>query len=459
MSDAKKQAALSSIGASIVITAGKAFAGLATGSLALISDAAHSLLDVVATTITYLAIRAASKPADEQHHYGHGKVESIAALIETAFLFLLSGAVAMEGIRRLWQATTIVDFHWSAVAILVISIGIDAWRWTTLKRVAKQTNSEALAADALHFSSDLMNSILVLLALGASAMGYPQADSLVALGVAGFIAVAGFQLAKRTLSTLLDAAPEGAASRIREIVSAIPGVVAIDEVRVRASGADQFADIEIGVPRTMPLDRLGAIRTAIETAVGAAFSEARVTVTATPRAMDEETILERVLLIAAKRRVPIHHVTVQDLPDRLSVSLDLEIDGSIRLGDAHAVASHLEAAIRDELGPLTEVETHIEPLVASSLTGRDVAPERRDAVEQSLIRRASEDTPIHDVHSVRVRETDHGLIVNYHCRVDPDLDVTHVHEAVDRLEHAVKSDIPDILRIVSHTEPLKAVPA
>ena len=148
----KEKAAFWSIVASVVITVGKGAAGLSTGSLALISDAAHSLLDVAATTMTYLAIRAASKPADEEHHYGHGKVESIAALIETAFLFLLSGAVAIEGIRRLWTTQPPIEVHWLAIAVLVGSIIIDSWRWWSLSRIAKATGSEALAADSLHFS-------------------------------------------------------------------------------------------------------------------------------------------------------------------------------------------------------------------------------------------------------------------------------------------------------------------
>ena len=148
-------------------------------------------------------------------------------------------------------------------------------------------------------------------------------------------------------------------------------------------------------------------------------------------------------------------MTVQELSGKLSVSLDLEVDGALSLGDAHAIASQLEAAIREELGPETEVETHIEPLVVSSLFGRDVSEQQKDVVTAALVQHASESGTISDVHSVRVRETGHGLIVNYHCRVDPALDVTTVHQAVDRLEQHVRKDIPDILRIVSHTEPLR----
>ena len=456
MSSQKESAALWSILASVVITIGKGLAGLTSGSLALLSDAAHSLLDVVATTVTYLAIRAAAKPADDEHHYGHGKLESVAALIETAFLFLLAGAVGIEGIRRLYAGHVDIEIHALAIAVLLISIVIDAWRWWGLTKVARETNSEALAADALHFSSDLVNSVLVLAAFGAAALGYPQADALVAVGVAVFIAIAGYRLARRTIDTLIDAAPIGAGAEIRALAEDVKGVATVDSVRVRPSGAHLFAEVEISVARTMPLNRLAAIKDLITDTIRGKFQDATVTVTATPRALDEETVLEKVLLAAAHRRVPVHHVTVQDLAGRLSVSLDLEVDGQARLGEAHQIASELEDAIREELGAETEVETHIEPLVVSSLSGSDVTDERREAVIRSLETHAASSGTISDVHSVRVRETEHGLIVNYHCRVDPQLNVANVHEAVDRLEQHVKQDIPAILRIVSHSEPLRA---
>jgi cation diffusion facilitator family transporter len=452
---AKEKAALGSIAASVVITLGKGTAGLATGSLALISDAAHSLLDVFATVFTWLAVRAAGKPADEQHQYGHGKVESLAALAETAFLFLLSGAVAYEGIRRLSTGETAFEFHWAAVWVLLAAIAIDAWRWYALTKVARETSSQALAADALHFSSDLINSVLVLAAFGAAAMGYPQADALVAVGVAAFIAAAGFNIARRTIETLLDAAPSGVSDSIRAAAEGVPGVIDVERVRVRSSGTHLFADIEIAVPRMMAVDRLDAIKRRIADAVKEKHADAVVTVTAAARALDEETVLERVLLIAAKRRTPVHHVTVQKVGDRLSVSLDVEVDARMSLGAAHTIASRLETAIREEFGADTEVETHIEPLTVPNLHGRDVEPALAESVAASLRRGAAEVGTIFDVHSVRVRDTEHGLVVNYHCRVDPSLDVASVHEAVDRLEHLARTDHPAIVRIVSHTEPVR----
>ena len=451
----KERAALWSILASVAITLAKGAAGLATGSLALISDAAHSLLDVAATTITWLAVRVAGKPADEEHHFGHGKFESLAALVETAFLFVLSGAVAYEGVRRLSTGQGDVRPSWAAVAVLVGAIVVDAWRWLSLKRVARETGSDALEADALHFSSDLVNSLLVLAALGAAALGYPQADAFVAIAVSGFIALAGFRLAQRTVNTLLDAAPKGLAEQVRARAESVPGVVSVERVRVRPAGGSVFGEVLVRVSRTLPLERVAEIKDKVVRAIGEDLPQGEFTVTADPVQLDDETILERVLLTAARMRVPVHHVTVQTLAHRLSVSFDLEVDGRMSLGRAHEIASRVEAAIREELGPQVEVESHIEPLVAAQLEGRDADAATVARIAGALAENTAGQTGIADVHDVRVRVTEPGLVVNYHCHVDPAFDVASVHALVDDLERRVRLQHPEILRVVGHAEPMR----
>ena len=459
MSDAahaKEQAAFWSIVASALLTIGKLVAGLLSGSLALISEAGHGLLDTGATIITYFAVKAADKPADDEHHYGHGKIEAVAALIETGLLMGLAFFVLWEAVGRLFGEPAHVEATPLAFAVLAISIIVDFFRYRALTKVAKEHKSDALAADALHFSSDLVSSILVMIGLAATRFGFVQGDTLAAIGVALFIAIAGFKLGRRTVDTLLDAAPAGVAERLRTLAEGVPGVVSVDSVRVRPAGAQMFGEVVVSVARTLPLERVVAIKSKINAAIDAEWPGAMMTVTANGKAMDEESILERVLLIAAKRRVPVHHVTVQEIDGRLSVSLDLEVDGRMSLGAAHKIASRLEASIREELGPNAEVETHIEPLVVASLSGRDVDGALVERVRLSLARHASEVGAVSDVHNVRVRQTAHGLVVNYHCCVDPALDVTSVHDKVDALEQRARADLPDILRIVSHTEPVGA---
>jgi cation diffusion facilitator family transporter len=452
---AKEQAAFWSIVASGVLTIGKLVAGLMSGSLALISEAGHGLLDTGATILTYFAVKAADKPADDEHHYGHGKIEAVAALVETGLLMVLAVYVLFEASRRLMGEPAHVEATPLAFAVLVVSIIVDIFRYRALTKVAKETKSDALAADALHFSSDLVSSTLVLLGLAATLFGFKQGDTVAAIGVAVFIGIAGVRLGRRTIDTLVDAAPAGAAELMRAAVEAVPGVVIVKSVRVRRVGPQVFCEVLVGVARMLPLERVIAIKEKIAEAVTKEIEGASVVVTADPVTLDDETVLERVLLIAARRRVPVHHVTVQDVGGRRSVSLDIEVDSRMSLGAAHGIASKFEAALKEEFGPDTEVDTHIEPLVTANLEGRDVDGQRLEFIRDSLVRHAAQVGTITDVHNVRVRETGHGLVVNYHCRVDPALTVAVVHELVDRLEQLVRTDCPEILRIVSHTEPVK----
>ena len=449
----KERAALASIGASVVITAGKLLAGLMTGSLALISEAGHAALDTGATIITWVAVRAAEKPADAEHHYGHGKFESVAALVETGLLFVLAVAVLAEAIRHLIQGGGEVVPTPLAFGVLIVSIAIDFTRWRALTRIAQDTRSEALAADALHFSSDLMSSFLVLIGLAAAHYGFQYGDALAAVGGAIFIAIAGYRLGRRTLDALLDAAPKGLTEHVRRLVEAAPGVVAVREVRLRPVGPEIFGDIKIAVPRTLPQERVADIKSLVAETIKREHPGASLTLSTEPVALDDETVLDRVMLIAARRRLPIHHVTVQQIGDTLSVSFDLELDGRMTLGAAHEVASNLEAAIREELGPRIEVETHIEPMLANQLAGHDADAATVERIAAALRTHAAATDVVRDVHDVRVRETDAGLVVNYHCRVDPNLDVIHVHEAVDNLERLVRAEHPPICRVVGHTEP------
>jgi cation diffusion facilitator family transporter len=450
MANQKEQVALTSIAASAGLTIAKAIVGYLTGSLAILSEAGHSLIDFGATVMTYVAVRVSGRPADEQHHYGHGKIESISALAETALLFLLSGIVVWEAGRRLLEHEGhVVEATAWAFGVILVSIGVDFVRSRALSRTAKQTSSHALEADALHFSSDLWGSLAVLIGLVGVRLGYWWADSAAALAVAVLVCVAGWRLGRRTIDTLIDVAPEGAARTITAIAAKVPGVVKIGQVRARAVGEKTFIDLAVAVSRTLPIDRVNAIKGEVATAIRRQMPGAEPTVTTDPVKLDN------VMVIARNRALAVHHVTVHELMDRLAVSLDLEVDGKLSLGKAHELADSLEAAIAAELGHAVEVETHIEPLQPQDAHGREAPPERVQAVAIALSELAAESHTIRDVHDVRVRETDEGEIVNFHCRVDPSATVQVVHEKVDLLERALRARAPAIKRVIGHAEPMR----
>jgi cation diffusion facilitator family transporter len=453
MASEKEKVALVSVVASGTLAATKFIVGVMIGSLALISDALHSLIDLGATVITLLAVRAADRPPDAEHHYGHGKVESLAALAETALLFLLAGGVAVEAVKRLQGAETTVVFSYVPFVVLGIEMTVNAWRARTLMRVARETQSQALEADALHFASDFFGSIPVVAGLALSAYGYAWADPVAALTVAVLISVLGVRLARRTLDTLVDTAPSGAAERIAAALVALPGVVESERVRVRKVGPRSFVDVAVAVPRTFPLDRIADVKKSIRTTIQRVLADADVTVTTSPVALDNETVQERIMLIARNRGLAVHHLTVHALGERLAVALDIEVDGDLALGAAHDIASGLERAVADELGPQVEVETHIEPLQAPQLDGHDSGPERVAAVKGALAELAARAGGLREIHNVRVRTTDDGDVVNFHCLVDARMSVTDVHEVVDEVERELRRRDPAVKRVIGHAEP------
>jgi divalent metal cation (Fe/Co/Zn/Cd) transporter len=335
--------------------------------------------------------------------------------------------------------------------VVAISIVVDFLRSRVLYRAAAEHASEALEADALHFGSDMWSSAAVLVGLAGVKLGYGWADSAAALVVALFVCLAGWRLARRTIDTLTDTAPVGAADRIGAIAAKVDGVIEVARVRVRRVGPTLFVDLDVAASRTVPLDRVEALKREIARAVTAVMPQAEINATVVPRALDDETVLDRVMVIARNRGLAVHHVTVQMIQGRLSVSLDLEVDGALSLAAAHAIASGLEAAVGEELGRDVEVESHIEPLQVDRLSGQDAAPARVEAVRAALAALAPE--RLRNVHDVRVRDTKDGEIVNFHVDVDAAMPVGDVHEMVDEVERGLRRRFPEIRRVIGHAEP------
>ncbi|MGD9544043.1 MAG: cation diffusion facilitator family transporter [Methylocystis sp.] len=449
----KLAAAKASIAASAFLAVAKLAAGLWSGSLALLSEAGHAFVDTGATVLTFFAVREAEKPADEKHHYGHGKYEALAALIETGFLFGLAVFVVAEAWRRLQEPNVEIDAGWPIYGVLVVSIVIDYVRSRRLSRIAKAEGSDALAADALHFASDLVSSTLVLIGLIAAQYGFERGDAFAALGVAAFIAIAGFRLGRRTIDTLLDAAPREAAPLLERSIAEVPGVIAIDSLRLRTVGPDIVGEATIGVSRGLRVEQAARIKSAVAEAIADVTPRARVTLSIEPRALDDETVAERILLVGARRHIHAHHVIAQQIDGRLSIGVDIELDGAMPLGEAHAVAADFESALRDEFGADAEVETHIEPLETQLLAAHAADPAAAGAIVAALARVAAQTRPPAQIGDIRVRDTAGGFVVNFRCRLDADVSVQNAHDALDEIERRTREEFPEILRIVGRAEP------
>jgi cation diffusion facilitator family transporter len=448
----KSSVAAISIFASAGMAIAKFVVGVLIGSLALISEALHSSVDVVATVITWLVVRVSDKPADDEHHYGHGKIESLSALGVIAMLYVLAGGILVESWSRLTEGTAPPAISALPFVVLLVDIAVNFWRARALHRAARDTQSQALAADALHFASDVLGSCAVIVGLVLTGLGYRWGDTAAAIAVAVMISVLGLRLGRSTVETLLDRAPEGASEKAAAAIGAVPGVVGVDRLRVRMVGPTHFIDAIAKVPRTFPIDRVEEIKRKAQQAVTRALGDADLTFTAVPVARDNESVRERIMVIARNSGLAVHHVTVHDLGGKLTVSIDLEVDGDMELTAAHDIAHELERNIREEFGEDVEVDTHIEPLEPELPVGTDAAPERVETIKAALSRFAA-DGAIHDIHNVRVRDTDAGEIVNFHCRAAPSMSVIKVHENVDEIERALRRAFPTIKRVISHAEP------
>ncbi|MBV8926614.1 MAG: cation-efflux pump [Bradyrhizobium sp.] len=448
----KTRVAAISVFASAGMAAAKFIVGILIGSLALVSEALHSSVDVIATIITWMVVRVSDLPADEEHHYGHGKFESVSALGVIAVLYVLAGGILVESFSRLRQGAPPPTISAIPFVVLLLDIGVNFWRARALHRAARETRSQALAADALHFASDVLGSIAVIIGLGLSGLGFWWGDSAAAIAVAIMIAALGLRMARSTVETLLDRAPEGASEKARHAIEQVTGVVDVERLRVRMVGPTHFVDAIVKVPRTYPIDRVDEIKRKVQAAVRADLGDADVTFTSVPVALDNESVRERIMVIARNSGLAVHHVTVHDLGGTLTVSIDLEVDGEMALTAAHDIAHRLERNIGEEFGADLEVDTHIEPLEPELPFGTDAAPDRIATIRDALARFAAA-TEVRDIHNVRVRDTDAGEIVNFHCRAEPSMSVTKVHENVDEIERALRRAFPSVKRVISHAEP------
>ena len=458
----KKRAAASSVLAALGLTAMKIVVGLLSGSLGILAEAAHSGLDLVAALVTLIAVSVSDRPADEAHPYGHGKIENFSALIETMLLFITCAWIIYEAIRRIFFRDVHVDPSLWAFLVVIIAIGVDVGRSRMLFRAAKKHRSQALEADALHFSTDVWSSAVVLGGLALVWAGRKvlpghagllnRADAVAALGVAFIVLFVSYRLGKRTIDVLLDSAPKGLKEKIAAAADEVEGVINAGKVRLRQSGPLTFVDMTIEVDRNLSLERTHAIAESVEARIQALVPGADIVIHTDPRESERETMARRIRAIAERNQIPAHNISVHEDRGEIQVELHLEVDDHLLLHQAHDLASHIEQDLRAEIPQIARVNTHIESRGTGIGSGVDVTAEEGPLVERvRTITNAIAGRKC--CHDILVRRQGGRLAVSLHCGFDGNLPVIDAHRLSSRIEESLKKDNPAIDQVLVHTEP------
>ncbi|MGA8761331.1 MAG: cation diffusion facilitator family transporter [Candidatus Sulfotelmatobacter sp.] len=454
----KRAVAGNSVLAALVITVGKIAVGFTTGSLGILSEAAHSGLDLVAASITYFSVGVSDKPADAEHQYGHGKVESFSAFMETGLLLLTCAWVVYEAVLRLFYRHVEVEPSLAAFAVMLVSMAVDWWRSRALGRIAQKYDSQALEADALHFSTDIWSAGVVLFGLVLIVLGRTYqvewlrfADPVAALFVAGVVISVSWRLARRTLDALLDAAPKGVRSQITDAVTHLDGVLELDRVRIRRVGNSYFVDLAVGLARNVTFQRSQQLVASVTEAVRRVLPNADVTVQPLPRAQGSENIFDRIRAAATRHNLNVHDISVQDLAGHYHVEQHVELDERMTLKDAHDQVTELEAEMRRDVPEIAEILTHIESEPATIEKTEELV---RDAdLERRLRSVASQFSEILDMHQITITRVRGRLYVSCHCTFSDNLPLARVHDVQTELEIRLKQGAPELFRVLIHPEP------
>ena len=454
----KKRTAAISVTAAAIMAALKLWTGLQSGSIGMLSEAAHSGLDLVASIIILASVTVSDRPADEAHTYGHGKVENLAAFTETLLMIASVLWILSEAFERIVGHAPPLRLSIWPFAVLLLSMGVDYVRSRALGRVARQTHSQALEADALHFSMDIWSSLAVICGLlaGVAAQRWHLrwlhlGDPLAAVMVSIIILKVCWKLARQTADILTDAAPIETRRRVTESLRQLPNILGIERVRLRLSGNHYFADLTIGMPRNLSFQRTEQMKEQVADAVHRILPDADVVVNVVPRASRSESIFDRVRAVASRHNLSVHDLSVQHYDSKLHLEQHLEVPESLSLREAHALVTTIESETRADVPEIDTILTHIE----SERGTIEIEARRTEdaALEVELRRIAGEFPDILDVHAVVVSNAHDRMQISCHCTLPDDRSMADVHTLITALEDRVKAELPQITRVFIHPEP------
>jgi cation diffusion facilitator family transporter len=461
----KEKVALFSVVAAIGLVVTKVIVAIATNSLGILSEALHSSIDLIAAFVTLAAVRMSDRPADADHHYGHEKVESLSSLFETALLFVTCGWIVYEAVHRLFSPVE-VDVTYIAIGVMVFSIIVDFTRSRALHKMAVRFKSQALEADAIHFSTDLISSVVVIFGImvtmaatsGVLPIEFKAFDSIAALGVGVITAVIGYRLWKRSIHTLMDGAPEGISEIVAEEAMRVKEIRGVDQVRVRETGPKVYIDCTIFIDKVVPLEQAHRVTDEFTSRIKKKVGNAEIIVNAEPYCVEPSDLVDRIRSEAANygEIKTVHNINVSefdnDTGEDLEVDFHLELDGDLSLDKAHAIATRLENRIKTLDQRITTVTTHIEPADCHSCGQKSVRV-GEEGIAHSIKQLVETFPEIEDVTRISVQRTEGKIRVGMCCSFDPAQSVKQAHDAAEKLEAVIRAKHPEIEVVSIHMEP------
>jgi len=456
----KHWAALSSVLAIVFLTLVKAGVAILTGSLGLLAEAIHSLMDLVAAGVTFFAVKVSSRPADRSHTYGHGKYENLSALIEVGLLLVACAGIFYEAIQRLFFRSVPVEATIWSFLVMGIAITVNIILAGQLRRVAKKYDSQALEAEALDFWNDVWSSAVVILSLtlvlAAGRFHLPwlvKADSVAGMVVAAIVANSVLRLGRRAVGELMDEVPENLQDDITRAAT-LPGVQAARQVRVRRSGAQYFVDLILAVRRSTSSEQAHEIADQAEKAVQGLLPEASVVVHVEPVQADDELLTESLSALGDRFGLGVHHIHVSEVDGKQILTLHLDIKEGLQLEEAHSRASAFEKAISEALPRFDQVWTHLEP-VQRQISSTAEAILLHDENIERLVRGLPRVLEVHcDIHEITLMKEKDQLSLSFHCSLHGGISLNNAHELSERMEALLKDQIPRLGTVTIHMEPL-----
>ncbi len=450
----KKTVALSSVVAALFLTAIKLIVGLETNSLGILSEAAHSGLDLIAALMTYAAVVVADKPPDKDHQYGHGKVENVSAFAETILLVFTCAWIIFEATKRLiFHEAHVEASVWSFI-VMGTAIVVDLGRSRALSKIARRHNSQALEADALHFSSDIWTSLVVILGLVSVSLGYPTVDAVAAIVVAFLVLFVSYRLGRRTIDALMDRVPQGLYEKVSSEIQSAEGVEEVRSIRLRPSGAKVFVDTTIAIRRTIPFEQAHGIMDNVERVIYSLHSNADIVVHAEPFESADETTADKVRMIVSKKglRAP-HNLEVHNVQGKYFIDFDIEYQKGKTFIEAHDMTEELERAIREKVRTVGKVTIHMEEFEPKEGALTDVTEEERvlsERIREILL----VDKRVVQCSDIALLTVGNAYNLTLSCHIDKTKTLDEVHSIIAQTESELYQHFKQLRRVTIHAEPV-----